>query len=646
MGRIHKLPPGVVSRIAAGEVVERPASVIKELVENALDAGATQVAVTASMGGLSLRVADNGSGITPDDLPLAFENHATSKLNNTPEDGERFLTHVSTLGFRGEALASISAIARVTCTTRTADMADGLRVLLNPAAPTGLTPTPAPCAQGTIFEVDDLFFNVPVRRQFLKKPTTELAHVEEAVQQLALSRPDVRFTLTLNDTLALNTPGNGDIPQTLQGMYNLPADLVAEHLLPLDFADDANGFQLSGWAASPAAMKLHRQNKKFWHIYVNGRSVRCPVALKAIEAAYHSLVPERTYPLVVLCLTLPGPFVDVNVHPTKREVRYQNNGQVFNFIFAGIRRALSHLATATLIGSPATQSTTPGAVSPAPYGAPIFQTSFQTPSYHRLPGSVSAYQNGGMAPPPGTLPALNGLAHTLQAPLQLPTLPDAAIRDPAQPEGPPWRVIGQLFNTYILLETVQGLMVVDQHIASERAWFERFSRQTLHEQTAPSQQLLTPHDLALSPSQRELLAQHADTLAALGFSLGFPPDAPETVHLQAIPAWFPNATHRLPDVVTQLMDLLGDLEHHGHLSTEDAATHQTHQAANLLATMACHRAVRAGDPLTHADMETVVADWLACTLPWSCPHGRPIAHTLTSKELNAFFDRPSLPKGF
>lgn len=599
---IRVLPPHLVNKIAAGEVVERPASVVKELVENAIDAGATTIAIDASHGGRTLRIADNGHGMTVDNAQKAFLNHATSKII-TDADLER----IATFGFRGEALASIAAVSQMTCHTRTVDAEHGTQITI--AADGTPQAKAVGCGIGTVMDIQQLFGNVPARLKFLKKPATELAHVEETVQRLALANPEIRFALTLDDRQALKTSGSGQLRTAFSEVYKVP--LASEDFIAVKLTD-SDGMAVEGLTSLPSVMKSSR---KFMLTYVNGRAIKCSVMTKAIEAAYQSLMEHKKYPFVALFITLPLDAVDVNVHPTKREVRYAQPNQVFGMVKSAVRQALEGHGIFPKPQHHFPQQPTPQSTSFSPQ-VPL--AVYPAPSVSPMPSGFS--HGGGSVVQQSPLWSVPTQAHIAEEQAEQ-VQPMSAAQSAAQV-----KVIGQLFNTYILLETPQGLMVVDQHIASERTVFEQLKTAEAN-QTIDTQQVLASEVLAISPAQRDVLASQQQRLEALGFQYQL---TEAGVQLTGVPMVYldkHNPQQWFDDVLAQLADGDGaelDIEH-------------------LLATMSCHRAVRAGDVLTQAEMTEVIQRWLACTLPWTCPHGRPIAHTIKADDLNRFFHRPSLP---
>ena len=592
MGDIRLLPADLVHKIAAGEVIERPASVVKELTENALDAGATRIGIVVGDGGRQITVADNGSGMTPDNLRKAFVNHATSKLPT-----ENHLFAINSLGFRGEALASISAIAQVTCHTRTADAVDGHSLILIPGQPA--REQVSGCAVGTRMEVADLFYTTPARLKFLKKPQTELAHIQELVDCLALSHPHVRFTLTIEGKSTLDTPGCGQLAEV--------ANTVFEPVSWLTVDREDDGMRLTGLVTPPTVQKA---TKRWLVMLVNGRTVKCPVLTRAIESAYEQILPPRRYPIAVLNLTLPFEQVDVNVHPSKREVRYAQGQAVFGMTRAAIQQALDSKGFWQQAGFNPTVATGPIYLPTTGYPA----GNSQQPANRPYASASNKWQQ------------VQPLLQPLQPLTDDTSTPPSEAGHEASP--PQFRVIGQLFLTYMLVETVQGLMVVDQHIASERVLFEQLSQQLLDSQPQAIQPLLVTLHHALRPTQAQRLRPLLPDLTRLGLQVDIANDNQLTV--SAIPALLQD---RLPP--QWLEDLINRLD------TSDAPAQLP--LHDVVATLSCHAAVRAGDALTPEAMTRLMAQWLSCVLPWSCPHGRPIAHTIATQDLNRFFERPGLP---
>jgi DNA mismatch repair protein MutL len=492
-------------------------------------------------------------------------------------------------------------------------------------------------------EIEELFYNTPARLKFLKRAQTELGHIEEIVQYLALSHPEVRFTLTLNEKEVLKTSGTNELKRTMEEALGLKKENIP--LIPITAEDPEIGLTLAGFVSEPGVMK---SSKRWLITYLNGRHVRCAILQKAIEAAYESLLPHGKYPLCVFFLNMPPNEVDVNVHPTKREVRYASSNTIFGFVRSGIRNSLS--AHGITLDRPqpdmgeATLSYSSPLVSPAftPPASAAFQP-FQAEPRREWSPSISQGSEKSTKPfslGEGALPAYRRVSGNEPQPVQAALgfyQPHAAgeLLTDAPATGKPtfangkFKVIGQLFNTYILLETIQGLLVVDQHIASERDFFESLTI-NLTAETSDIQRMVTALPLAVSPVQRDLLNRYQDEFARLGFLYSVEDDA---VQLTGYPLVYAGRDGMF-QAGGLFENLLAQLEETGEMKLD---------LDHLIATLACHSAVRAGDSLTHSEMEVVIDRWLACQLPWTCPHGRPIAHTISTQELNQFFHRPSLP---
>ncbi|MCA9842054.1 MAG: DNA mismatch repair endonuclease MutL [Cyanobacteria bacterium HKST-UBA03] len=461
MGRIQVLSKEVINQIAAGEVVERPASVVKELVENALDAGATAVQITVKDSGRHIRIADNGCGMDGEDLKLAFCNHATSKISSAHD-----LFGVTTLGFRGEALASLASIAKVACISRPRASELGLKAV--PDTQGQVTLSEAGCDYGTIFDIHDLFYNVPARLKFLKGARTELSHIQELVQQLAISHPAVRFELQLEQGRGFKTGGSGDLKQTIMDLYGVDRP---EHLVEVRFEDGATGYSLTGFTTTP---DVYRSSRKWVQWFVNGRATQSSILAKALQAAYEGLMTPGKFPVCALFLKLPLAEVDVNVHPTKKEVRFAQPNTVYSFVRAGLLETLMKTGQRVVVPVVPPLPSLSRLAEPA-----IPETSLHEPRQIRsAPHMTSAHVSrpplpglaAGPAPYQMPYPVSNQVVQQLYDPLEV----APSGHDQTQLlQSPDFRVIGQLAKTYILLETPNGLEVVDQHIAAERMHFER-----------------------------------------------------------------------------------------------------------------------------------------------------------------------------
>ena len=577
---IRLLPHSVTLKIAAGEVVDRPASVVKELVENALDAGATEVTVTITGGGVELlRVQDNGCGLPPEEVPLAFERYATSKLTGL-DDFDR----LRTLGFRGEALPSIASVADVTLVTRRPEAVGGYFYHVRGGLPLEEAPRAAPT--GTTVTVRELFREVPARRKFLRAPATEASHCIHAVTEYALARPEVRFTITNDNRRVLLTPGTGELRDAAAAVLGAE---TAEQLLPVP-CDTTEGriITVSGLVSPPGVTRASRGGIS---LFVNGRWVQNRSLSFAVEEAYQGLLMVGRYPIAVLRVDLPPSEVDVNVHPRKLEVRFTGEREVFSAVQRAVRAALM----AQPAGSHPLQPRPPaGAYPPSLTLSPSASQAalrFQAASVPDLPAAGSDADVPAMPPPPPALEA------------RLPLL----------------RVVGQMGGTYLVAEGPEGLYLVDQHAAHERVLYERVLAM-LQQRPADQQGLLDPLLLASDPQDIPLLLAEQALLARFGFV--FEPFGEREVLLRALPAGV-----RAEGAAQVLSELVQGLR------TPEGRTEK------LATTVACHSAVRAGDTLTLPEMRRLIEDLEACLAPQTCPHGRPTMLHMSTTQLEREFGR-------
>jgi DNA mismatch repair protein MutL len=604
---LRRLPETLVNRIAAGEVIERPAAAVKELVENALDAGARQVDVVLRDGGRAfISVSDDGCGMTPEELALAVERHATSKL---PDDD---LVNIATLGFRGEALPSIAAVSRLTVASRAAGAAEAWSLSVE----AGRKGAPQPAAQpsGTRVEVRDLFFATPARLKFLKAARTELGHVQDALRRLAMAHPEVGFTLADEARSVLHlAPCEGELFEARL------ARLAA--VMGRDFAENAlsvealrEDLRLTGYIGLPT---LNRGNAQQQYLFVNGRPVRDRLLHGAVRGAYQDFLARDRHPLVALFLELPAEAVDVNVHPAKTEVRFRDPGLVRGLIVGACRHALAeagHRAATTVAGAAL------GALRP-----------------HAGPGLPYARATGG-----GTLP--RGLAEAAAAyHAPLPGLADAPAARPAEtppPSGlaeseageieaaeayPLGAARGQLHATYIVAQTGDGIVIVDQHAAHERLVYERMKQQ-LGAQGVAAQMLLIPEVVELDERAAERLTARAEELAELG--LGLEPFGPGAVVVREVPALLGEV-----DVQGLLRDLADELAELG------AALTVKERLEEVCGTLACHGSVRAGRRLNAAEMNALLRQMEATPHSGQCNHGRPTYVELKLADIEKLFGR-------
>ncbi len=576
--QIQQLPTHVAAQIAAGEVIERPASVVKELVENSLDAGATNIAISIREGGVAeIRVADNGRGIAANELGLAFTHHATSKLSTVDD-----LETVSTLGFRGEALPSVAAVARVVCTTRPPDWEAGARIEFRYGTSVG--ERSEGCPPGTSVQVSDLFGALPARRKFLRSAAAETARIQEVVTRYALAQPEVRFTLTVDGREAINTPGSSRLQDAILSLYGSE---VTGRMLPVSLGDGE--VSVDGYVGAP---DLNRRNRSYTTLLVNRRWVYDRSIYYAIEQAYQGTLPERRFPLAIVNISLPPEQVDVNSHPTKREVRFRQGDRLFSLVQRAVREALVAHAPART----ATRSFAP-----------------------TLAGSAAAPSAGPPRPssPRDSAPVHDGMA--LSATALAPA--EASLRDVLAD----LRVVGQIRQTYIVAEGASGMYLIDQHAAHERVVFDQIRRRT-QEGERPSQPLLAPTTAELSAAQAVTLESNADLLAGYGF--GLEPFGDRAWLVRALPAGL--AARANPDPAAALCDLLDAVAvEQVVMEREDA----------LAATVACHGSVRAGMTLAQEEMDALLRQLQATENPHSCPHGRPTVVHFTEYQLEREFGR-------
>ena len=595
---IRVLPPQVATKIAAGEVVERPASVAKELVENAIDAGATDVRVEIARGGRRLiRVSDDGCGIAPEQVELAFARHATSKIASEDD-----LSRVTTLGFRGEALASIAAVSQVTMVTRADREATG--TLLRLEGGEILRSEKHGGRPGTVVTVENLFFNTPARLKFLRTEATERSHIVNLLSAYAMAFPELRFSLIVDGRLALQTPGSGELHdalvkvlglETAQQMLKVQPD---EHLPASDPAVNKNQVRshspqvhVWGYVGVPS---LHRATRRHQFLFVNGRWIKDRSLSYAIREAYRTLVPTGRHPVTVLHIRLDPTDVDVNVHPTKRELRFRDPRGVFATVQRAVRR--------TVIGQApvAAMTSRPAAVLPGQWDRQAHRTAWPRDGEGRLNRAQMALE--------------------VQRTADAGDSPVSSI--PMREQLPMLRVLGQIRQMYIIAEGPDGLYLIDQHAAHERVLFEQLQE----ERTAmavSSQTLLEPLPIELSPEQRSLLDVLLDHLSAFGFDIA--PFGGDTYLVRAIPTAL-NAAQ----ATTAIADLL-DIASEGRNAPMSVA--------HTLTVIACHSAVRAGKTLTLDEARELIHQLEKTSAPYTCPHGRPTMIHLSSAQLERSFGR-------
>ncbi|MFZ5594982.1 MAG: DNA mismatch repair endonuclease MutL [Pseudomonadota bacterium] len=603
--RIHLLPPQLANQIAAGEVIERPSSLVKELLENSLDAGATRIDIDVEQGGVALiRVRDNGRGIHKDDLALALSRHATSKIHNFDD-----LTNIHTLGFRGEALPSICSVSRLTLTSRTADAGSGWRIQ-GDGREVAMEAIPAAHPIGTTVEVRNLFYNTPARRKFLRSEKTEFAHLEELVQRIALSRFDVDIALRHNQRAVHAWRAGEQEHDQERRIAEVIGSPFLENALRIDF--EASGLRLWGWVGLPT---FSRGQADLQYFYVNGRIIRDKLVSHAVRQAYQDVLFQGRHPVFVLYLEMPRHEVDVNVHPTKHEVRFREGRLIHDFLFRTLHKALAE----TRAGS-----TQPGAVTamnPSPA---------QTPRDDREPSPAPSYARQSALPLPPSSPAPWQVREQIAAyaalhPAAVPA--PIAITDTTPEEVPPLGyAVAQLHGVYILAENAHGLVLVDMHAAHERITYERLKTQ-LASASIRSQPLLVPISVTVNERDARLAEEHSAVFAELGFEIDRL--GRETLAVRAIPAPLCDAA----DVEELVRDVLADLHTFG------GSTRIRERIDEMLATLACHGSVRANRKLTLPEMNMLLRDMERTERSGQCNHGRPTWTQLSMAELDKMFLR-------
>ena len=617
MTRIHVLDDATINKIAAGEVVERPASVVKELVENAMDAGATAVEVEIMGGGTSfIRVTDNGRGMTGEDARAAILRHATSKIAAASD-----LETIATLGFRGEALPTIASVSHFSLLTRQAADDLGTRVDISG----GGTPMieDAGCAVGTSVRVEDLFFNTPARKKFLKTNATEAGKISDYVIRLALSRPDIAFRFINNNRMTIMTAGDGDLARTIGSIYGGDA---ASALIPLDFYDDAADIRITGYISKPSLIRSSRA----WQTYiVNGRTIQNRAIAKAIDNVYRSLVPKMGFPLAVIVITVPQRTIDVNVHPQKTEMKFEDEGRIFKAVYKAVLDAIRGAAGETTGIAAAVEKpkfhyeAVPldvSTLSASPVSAPA--RGYATPPPHPQTVHEAVQWAGARVDLRTAQDAVQeARAQERAAFSDVPSAPRAAQGDDISMEER-MLPIGQVDLTYIIAQSTATLYIIDQHAAHERILFDRFSAQT---DGIPSQQMLVHAILSFDAHEAQYIEENAELFDRLGFHLEAAGE--RTYRLTETPADVP--TEKAEGIIREILASLGDL----HTATP----------ANLreagIATMACRAAIKAGEELSIRQMEILLAELRATPFPFTCPHGRPTILKFGTHDLAKMFKR-------
>ena len=591
MSFVHVLDDNTINKIAAGEVVERPASVVKELVENAIDAKADRIEVEIMAGGTSfMRVSDNGIGMSREDAEKAILRHATSKIVQVDD-----LQAIATLGFRGEALPSIASVSRFNLQTRQAGAELGTEIKITGGKTTEIGV--AGCNLGTTIRVEDLFFNTPARKKFLKTNNTESGRINEFIIKLAISHPEIAFKLINNNKSSLATPGRGDLKETLQSLYGAS---VGQSLLPLEFEDE--DIKLWGFVSKPSAIRSSRSWQTF---IVNGRIIASRAIAKAIDNAYHALIPKSGYPLIALNIEVPQHTIDVNVHPQKTEMKFEDESRIFKAVYKAVLDAVRPKGQVGQLGQLAAQADhvqqhVEKGLQELNFGQPVmnFPLREEKPAMTWQEGTTALAQDK----------SVKSVQSVVDEEEKLPTAGMIPI--------------GQVDDTYIIAQDGDSLYIVDQHAAHERVLFDRFSAQAEH---IPSQQLLVHLILDFSTHESQIIEENLELLAGLGF--GLEPSGPNQFRLREVPADVPSS-----QAEEFIREVLASME---ELHRPTAA--ELRQA--VLATTACKAAIKAGFKLNYRQMEILLQELNDTAMPYTCPHGRPTIIKFSSDELAKMFKR-------
>lgn len=612
--RINKLTPLLANQIAAGEVVERPASVVKELLENSLDAGSTQIDIEIEQGGFRLiQLRDNGHGIHPDDLPLALSRHATSKIQ-----AEGDLAQITSLGFRGEALASIAAVSRLSLTSAIADNS-AFQICIEGDTTADLAPAAHP--QGTTISVRDLFFNMPARRKFLRSEKTEFDHIDELIKRIALVNFNVGITLKHNQRVIRQYFKAETEAQVQERLRTLCGPAFVNEALHIKAEN--TGMQLRGWIASP---QFSRSQADLQYFYVNNRIIRDKLVLHALKSAYQDVLYRDRHPAYVLFLDINPSHVDVNVHPAKHEVRFRESRLVHNFIVRAVQDALAHTHADPVHPEEMRSIVSKGEILPATHSVEVpFAQSFETCAKRTPQDERKAQRNDGVV---HGIQSQHSALQKTAAPMQeqLVIYKDLHAETTQSPQIPPLGfALAQLKNIYILAENAEGLVIIDMHAAHERIIYEKLKKDFDLAQM-PTQQLLMPMTLALSEREADLVENAADFFQALGFEVARL--GQENISVRTVPQALSNGPieQLIRDIITDYSKLENSEKVKEHIY-------------KLLSTLACHTAVRAKHRLNIAEMNALLRDMEKTEHSGQCNHGRPTCLKLSLAELDKLFLR-------
>ena len=639
MSKIQVLDQVTIDKIAAGEVVERPASVVKELVENAIDAKAAAVTVEVKEGGISfMRIADNGCGIDREDVPGAFLRHSTSKIRNAED-----LEHISSLGFRGEALSSIAAVSQVELITKTPEDSFGTRYMISGGKEEGLEDIGAP--DGTTFLVRQLFYNVPARKKFLKTAMTEAGHVSDLMTRMALSHPHISFQFINNGQSKLHTSGNGNLRDVIYHIYGRE---IAANLINVTY--EKNGIRITGYIGAPL---ISRGNRNFETYFINGRYVKSSIIYKAIEDAYKDFTMQHKYPFTVLHIEVVGEDVDVNVHPTKMEVRFHNQQMVYNSIYEAVDQALHEKELIPEVTIDVPKAVPKAQVKPEPVARSkeviqpevnrsakvqsekasgerdldyfMEQMKKRVMSYHQQNSSAEVKGKSDIFKPQVQVDRVKEAAASYrakQSPEQM-TLFDGKLLDKEKRAN--YKIIGQVFDTYWLVEFDNSLYIIDQHAAHERVLYEKTLRE-MKTREFTSQMISPPVILNLTMQEAQLLRTYMDQFTRIGFE--FEEFGQDSYAVRSVPANLFSIAKK--ELLMEMIDSLSE-EVHRRQSSE--------LLDEKIASMSCKAAVKGNMRLSAQEVDALIGELLKLDNPYHCPHGRPTIISMSKRELEKKFKR-------
>lgn len=639
MSKIQVLDQVTIDKIAAGEVVERPASVVKELVENAIDAKAAAVTVEVKEGGISfMRIADNGCGIDREDVPGAFLRHSTSKIRNAED-----LEHISSLGFRGEALSSIAAVSQVELITKTPEDSFGTRYMISGGKEEGMEDIGAP--DGTTFLVRQLFYNVPARRKFLKTAMTEAGHVSDLMTRMALSHPHISFQFINNGQSKLHTSGNGNLRDVIYHIYGRE---IAANLINVTY--EKNGIRITGYIGAPL---ISRGNRNFETYFINGRYVKSSIIYKAIEDAYKDFTMQHKYPFTVLHIEVVGEDVDVNVHPTKMEVRFHNQQMVYNSIYEAVDQALHEKELIPEVTIDVPKAVPKAQVKPEPVARSkeviqpevnksakvqpekasgerdldyfMEQMKKRVMSYHQQNSSAEVKGKSDIFKPQVQVDRVKEAAASYrakQSPEQM-TLFDGKLLDKEKRAN--YKIIGQVFDTYWLVEFDNSLYIIDQHAAHERVLYEKTLKE-MKTREFTSQMISPPVILNLTMQEAQLLRAYMDQFTRIGFE--FEEFGQDSYAVRSVPANLFSIAKK--ELLMEMIDSLSE-EVHRRQSSE--------LLDEKIASMSCKAAVKGNMRLSAQEVDALIGELLKLDNPYHCPHGRPTIISMSKRELEKKFKR-------